>query len=116
MPKKFAGLAISEQSAKMSVLDPVNLEPIVNKVTGEECWIEVLPINGERGQAIDRQITDRALRRRVQRLTVRDVDSNAVERLANVTVGWCLANLCGDPHAEQRGERDRNLHRGPLAA
>lgn len=97
MAKKFAGLAFAEQSARMTVLHPVTLEPILNSVTQEETWIELLPLGGERGAAIDRQITDRALRRRTQRLTARDAESNAVERLANVTVAWSLALLNGEP-------------------
>lgn len=97
MVKKFAGLAVAEQSARMTIQHPVTLEPLVNKVTKEECWIEMMPLNGERGQAIDRQITDRQLRRRVQRLTAKDVEANATERLAHITLGWSICNLDGEP-------------------
>jgi hypothetical protein len=97
MPKKFAGFAFSEQSARMTVQHPVTLEPLVNKDTGEECWVELLPLNGERGNAIDRQITDKQLRRRVQRLTAKDVEGNAIERLAGVTLNWMLCDLNGNP-------------------
>jgi len=94
---KFSGLTISEQPARMTVMHPIDLEPILSKETGEECWIELLPTQGAAGVIIDRQITDKALRRRVQRLTAKDVESNAVDKLAQLTKAWKICELDGTP-------------------
>lgn len=94
---KFPGLTISEQPARMTVMHPIDLEPIINKETGAECWIELLPTQGAAGALIDRQITDKALRRRVQRLTGKDVESNAIDKLAQLTKAWSIAELDGTP-------------------
>jgi hypothetical protein len=94
---KFSGLTVSEQPARMTVMHPIDLEPLVNKETKEECWIELLPTQGAAGALIDRQITDKALRRRVQRLTAKDVETNAIDKLAQLTSAWSLAELDGTP-------------------
>lgn len=97
MASKFSGLKVSEEIGRMTIVDPVNLEPLVNKATGEACWIDLYPAQSDRGYAADRRINEKIIRRRVQRMTARDVEENTTEKLGMLTCGWSIALLDGTP-------------------
>jgi hypothetical protein len=92
---KFDGLTVSEAPARMTILNPVTGDPVVRKDTGEEAWIELHPNESEVGARIEREITTKALRRRVQALRGRDLEENTIAKLAGLTINWNLALLDG---------------------
>jgi hypothetical protein len=94
---KFAGLAVPETPARMTVISPWDPDPIVRSDTGEECWIELYPSQSEVGRLVDRKLLDKNLRRRVQRMSAKDIEANVVEKLAGLTKAWCLAMPDGTP-------------------
>jgi hypothetical protein len=93
----LAGFAMPEAPARMTLLNPANGDAIVHEDTGEEAWIELHPAQSAVGRAIDRRIIDKNLRRRVQRLSMKDLDANVVDKLAHLTQAWSLAYPNGKP-------------------
>jgi|KBSMisStandDraft_5_1062788.scaffolds.fasta_scaffold1099441_1 hypothetical protein len=96
MAGKFAGLSLAEAPVKMTILNPTTGEPLKRR-DGEECWIEGFASQSKRGQEIDREQTTKALRRRVPRMSARDLDEGVAEKLGKLTTGWSLALLDGTP-------------------
>lgn len=100
MAGKFAGLASSETPERMSVVNPVTGEILLRKDTGDECWIEGHASQSRRGVEIDRELTTKALRRRVPRMSARDVEDGVNEKLGKLVTAWNLALLDGTPIEE----------------
>jgi hypothetical protein len=100
MAGKFAGLSLAEAPVKMPILNPTTAEPLKRSDTGEECWIEGFASQSKRGQEIDREQTTKALRRRVPRMSARDLEEGVAEKLGKLTTGWSLARLDGTPFDE----------------
>ncbi len=97
MAGKFSGLATSDAPGRMTVIHPVTNDPLTLNSTGEECWIEAYPSQSKRGSEIDRELTTKVLRKRVQRMSAKDIDENVVAKLGMLTTGWKLALLNGEP-------------------
>jgi hypothetical protein len=106
MAGKFAGLSLAENAVRMTVLHPYTAEPLKREDTGEECWIEGYASQSKRGQEIDREQTTKALRRRVPRMSAKDLDEGVVEKLGKLTTGWNLALLDGTPIDEPWSEQN----------
>jgi hypothetical protein len=100
MAGKFAGLSASEAPVKMIVLNPLTSEPLKRKDTGEECWIEGFASQSKKGAEIDRELTTKALRRRVPRMSAKDIEESVTEKLGRLVTGWSLALLDGTPITE----------------
>jgi hypothetical protein len=96
MAGKFAGLQLEEAAARMTVIHPIELTPLLDR-DGNECWVELLPAEGKQGALIDRKASDKLLRRRVQRMTAKDIEENTIAKLAGLTKNWKLALLDGTP-------------------
>jgi hypothetical protein len=95
---KFSGLSIGvDQPSKMLILHPVTRQPLRNKDTGEESWIEVLSMGSKVGREHDRSVTDKQLKMRNRRLTADEFEGDMTEKLARLTKGWSLVTLEGDP-------------------
>lgn len=99
MASKFSGLSTSDAPGRMMIINPVTGDPLILKDTGEECWIELYPAQSKRGSEIDRELTTKVLRKRVQRMSAKDIDENVVAKLGMLTTGWSLALLNGEPLA-----------------
>jgi hypothetical protein len=97
MAGKFLGLSTSDAPSRMTVIHPVTNDPLILTATGEECWIEAYPAQSKRGSEVDRELTTKVLRKRVQRMSAKDIDENVVAKLGMLTTGWKLALLNGEP-------------------
>ena len=97
MASKFSGLSTSDAPGRMTVINPVTNDPLVRADTNEECWIEAYPAQSRRGSEIDRELTTKVLRKRVQRMSAKDIDDNVIQKLGMLTTGWSLALLNGEP-------------------
>jgi hypothetical protein len=96
MASKFAALGFKEAPARMTILHPVTLRPLVNSMTGEEAYIDLLPAQSQVGTAADRDTQDSYLRLR-RRVTAEDTEKATTLKLGKLTVGWSLALLNGAP-------------------
>jgi hypothetical protein len=99
MAGKFEGLATAEAPVRMTVLHP-STGDVLKRSDGTECWIEGYASQSKRGSEIDREINTKALRRRVPRMSARDLDENVIEKLGKLTTGWNIAMLDGTPIEE----------------
>lgn len=97
MASKFAALQVSEAPVRMTIISPNTGDPVIRTDTNQEAWIELLPADGEFGAQIDRRIQDKILRRRVPRMSSKDIDNNVLEKLGHLTKAWSLAAPDGSP-------------------
>jgi hypothetical protein len=81
----------------MTLISPNTGDPIIRKDTNEEAWIELLPSDSEFGAQIDRRIQDKIMRRRVPRMSTKDLDNNILDKLGQLTKSWSLAAPDGSP-------------------
>lgn len=97
MASKFGGLTPDiADTARMTILDPVELRPLINRETGEPAWIDLLPADSPAGAAHDRKVQDGFLRQR-RRVTSEDTEKAAIGRLAALSKNWSLCLLDGTP-------------------
>lgn len=97
MAGKFSAIPKFDTPDRMTIINPITGEPLVRSDTGEECWIQTYAAQSKRGSEIDRELTNKAMRKRIQRMTGKDVDENVIAKLGMLTTGWSLALLNGEP-------------------
>ena len=95
---KFAGLALgTSQAARMIIMHPITGQPLRQRETGAEAYLEMLSRDSDVARRCDRAATDKQLRSRGRRLTAEEIEGNQLEKLAKLTRGWSLVDLDGNP-------------------
>lgn len=96
---KFSGLGLAvDAPARMMITNPVTGQPLRNRETGEDGWIDLLSASGTVGRAHDRVVTDRRIKLG-RRVKAEEIDGDTVEKIAKLTKGWSLLLLDGTPLA-----------------
>lgn len=93
---KFAALAAQvDRPARMTITHPGTGQPLRDAATKEPGWIDLLSLDSEVAQRQNRIIRDRRLSARGRKLTAAELDAEAVDLFAALTVGWSLVGLDG---------------------
>ena len=84
-----------EQTAKLTLLHPINGTPLRDK-DGKEAWIELFSGDSPAARIYERTVLNRRLKagNRVK-MTAEEAESNRVDLLVQLTKGWNLVALDG---------------------
>lgn len=114
----FAGLEADVDSPRRLFLQhPVTGQSLRNAETGEEAWIDVLSSDSEVAHKHNRANINSRIKRKAQKISAEELETEGVELLAKLTRGWALVDLAGKPISVPFSEQNaRALYSTPSLA
>lgn len=93
---RFAKLALdTETPRRMTIKHPATGEPMVDS-TGAEAYLDLYSLNSRRAQKVRAGIQQRRIDARMRRVTLQEVEEEALAILAACVAGWHLVDLSGE--------------------
>lgn len=95
---KFAALALDVDTAgRMTVVHPITRQPL-RDADGKEAYIDLFSSDSAQARLHQRAVSRRRLAMRGRaKLTVEELEAEAIEFLGALTAGWFLLDLEGKP-------------------
>jgi hypothetical protein len=98
MMSKFSGLEVQvEETRRLVLLNPTTGQPLRNKATGEDAWIDLLPTDSEVSRKHERAVLTRLIQRQVKKLKAEELEAETTDLLAKLTKAWSLVTISGAP-------------------
>ncbi len=113
---KFAALEMAvERPARLTIVDPVSRQPLRDKTTGTEAYIDLYSADSAVAVKHQRAVQRRRLAMRGRmKIQPEELEADAIELLAALTAGWKLVSFDGsDLGVEFSQENARELYASP---
>ena len=95
---KFKGMSVPvDKAERMTITHPISTEPLVDK-SGKAAYLDLFSGDSERARSYNRRSTQKRLDMRGRAVvSAASIESDNYGLLAEITAGWYLVDLDGNP-------------------